>query len=173
MEFEDIFKQVDPIKGWMGRPDCLALYEYVKEVKGLIVEIGSYMGRSAKLMALSSPECRIVSIDSYPKIYDHKALLARDECIKTMDGENWELIQKKSRDVEWKEPIDFLHIDGDHSYKAVKQDIELFAPHVKKGHYIFLHDYVVTNYGVKRAVEDSKKYFDEVKIVSGFACCRV
>lgn len=38
--------------------------------------------------------------------------------------------------------IDFLFIDGDHSYEGVKQDFNLFAPLVKPGGIIALHDIV-------------------------------
>lgn len=36
--------------------------------------------------------------------------------------------------------FDFLFIDGDHKYEAVKRDFELYAPLVKKGGIIVLHD---------------------------------
>ena len=40
----------------------------------------------------------------------------------------------------WKQPIDLLFIDGDHSYKGVKTDWELFAPLVKKFGIVVFHD---------------------------------
>ena len=36
--------------------------------------------------------------------------------------------------------LDLLHIDADHSYPAVKHDYETFAPFVRKGGAIVLHD---------------------------------
>lgn len=44
--------------------------------------------------------------------------------------------------------IDLLHIDGDHSYKEVKQDFDLCYPRVIKGGYVFLHDAVATGKGL-------------------------
>ena len=38
------------------------------------------------------------------------------------------------------EPIDFLMIDGDHSYEGVKQDFETYAPLVRAGGIIAFHD---------------------------------
>ncbi len=38
------------------------------------------------------------------------------------------------------EPLDFLFIDGDHTYQGVKQDFELYKPLVRKGGFIALHD---------------------------------
>ena len=36
--------------------------------------------------------------------------------------------------------LDFLFIDGDHSYEGVKTDFELYSPLVKKGGIISFHD---------------------------------
>lgn len=38
------------------------------------------------------------------------------------------------------EPLDFLFIDGDHSYEGVKTDFEQYAPLVRKGGIIAFHD---------------------------------
>lgn len=37
-------------------------------------------------------------------------------------------------------PIDFLFIDGDHTYDGVKRDFELYLPLVAKGGMVALHD---------------------------------
>ena len=38
------------------------------------------------------------------------------------------------------EPLDFLFIDGDHSYDGVRQDYESYAPLVRPGGLIGFHD---------------------------------
>jgi hypothetical protein len=40
----------------------------------------------------------------------------------------------------WTRPIRFLWIDGDHTYRGAKLDLDLFAPHVVAGGIIALHD---------------------------------
>jgi Methyltransferase domain len=47
-----------------------------------------------------------------------------------------------SKDVSsiWNEPIRLLWIDGDHTYRGAKDDFDGFAPHVKPGGVIALHD---------------------------------
>jgi len=37
--------------------------------------------------------------------------------------------------------VDFLYIDGDHAYDAVKRDYEAWHPFVKKNGIIGFHDY--------------------------------
>ena len=53
--------------------------------------------------------------------------------------------------------IDFLFIDGDHSYEGVKKDFEMYSPFVRKGGLIVFHD---TN--------DSQKHRDRNVYVSKF-----
>ena len=59
--------------------------------------------------------------------------------------------------------LDLVFIDANHSYEAVKQDIELWLPKVRKGGIVSGHDYIVTEEcpprfagyaGVKRAVDE-------------------
>ena len=57
--------------------------------------------------------------------------------------------------------IDLLHIDGFHTYEAVKNDYETWLPKVSKGGIILFHDVKVVNeeqnFGVKRFWEELKK----------------
>lgn len=189
MTFDEIYQQVKDLKGWMGDKDRQALYEYTSKIKnGLIVEIGCFMGISTKVMALSSPTSTIIAIDPYLTVHPSSGLTdpayVKEQFLKAVDGLNIELIHDKSQNVKWDKPIDFLHIDGDHHYEEVKLDIEKFVPFVKSGCYVFFHDYVVTGgkeedgrdeYGIVRALEESKDYFDEIysnPSEMGFAICR-
>ena len=53
--------------------------------------------------------------------------------------------------------IDFIFIDGDHSYDACKADIVAWAPFVKRGGVIAFHDFGSRADGVTRAI------FEEIK----------
>jgi predicted O-methyltransferase YrrM len=56
--------------------------------------------------------------------------------------------------------IDLLFIDGDHTYKGVKQDYEMYSPLVKKGGMIVFHD--ICDHPAMPDVE-VMKYWKEVK----------
>ena len=185
MDFDQIYKQVENLKGWMGRPDCLALHEATRSLKNArIVEIGTFMGISAKVMALSSPTSHVTCIDPYLTVHPSSGLsdpeYVYEQCRKAISGLNCTLIRDLSENVgkTWDKPIDFLHIDGDHRCWPLTKDIFLFVPHVKSGGYVFFHDYVVNGSEdeggmVKEVVNFFKdQFFDEVKTVSGFAACR-
>jgi hypothetical protein len=61
----------------------------------------------------------------------------------------------------WEKEIDILHIDGDHSYKAVKGDYEAWIPFVKDNGVILFHDTCVDHLGGKYEV---KKFFEELDL---------
>lgn len=54
------------------------------------------------------------------------------------------------------ESLDFVFIDGDHTYEGVKKDINAWFPKVKKGGYICGHDYKkIKKYdGLRKAVDE-------------------
>ena len=57
--------------------------------------------------------------------------------------------------------VDFLIVDGDHSYQGVTRDIEAWWEHIRTGAYIFFHDVIDkemngTN-GVATALQDCTK----------------
>ncbi|MFC1667583.1 class I SAM-dependent methyltransferase, partial [Candidatus Omnitrophota bacterium] len=58
--------------------------------------------------------------------------------------------------------IDFLWIDGDHSYEGVKKDIHDWIPLVKKDSFICFHDYRDAP-GVKKAVDELMNAFPDDK----------
>jgi predicted O-methyltransferase YrrM len=65
--------------------------------------------------------------------------------------------------------IDFIFIDGDHSYAACKADIEAWTPFVKRGGVIAFHDFGSRADGVTRAIFEAAKAgrFDEIVGVAG------
>jgi len=52
------------------------------------------------------------------------------------------------------ETVDFVYIDGEHTYDAVTQDIADWWPKVRPGGIMAGHDYNETNPGTKRAVNE-------------------
>jgi predicted O-methyltransferase YrrM len=54
--------------------------------------------------------------------------------------------------------VDFLFIDGDHTYEGVRRDWEMYSPLVRKGGLVAFHD-VAGNYGETQA----KRCWDSIK----------
>lgn len=59
-----------------------------------------------------------------------------------------------------KRKIDFLFIDGDHTYEGVKKDFAMYSPLVREGGIIAFHDIVL---GPSENVGGVRKFWDEIK----------
>ena len=189
MTFKEVFNQVKHIRGWMPECDCEVLYDYASKVNGTIVEIGSYMGRSSKMLCLSSPKSQIHSFDSYISHYEYKddgiirGEAAKKECLKNMEGiKNWHLhhVDSVEGSRTWHEPIDLLIIDGDHQELSVRKDIAAWVPEVRVGNYILFHDYYHAEkhyvkpavYALRYLFSERTNYINEEGTESMFQICK-
>jgi predicted O-methyltransferase YrrM len=137
----------------------LGLLAACTPAKGRIVEIGSFKGRSTVMLAKVAAHYglgQVVAIDPHNFNLSEKSDVASEALARpasTMDDflnslrvagvtEQVEFHHALSRDVSssWNEPIRLLWIDGDHTYRGAKDDFDGFAPHVKPGGVIALHD---------------------------------
>ena len=66
--------------------------------------------------------------------------------------------------------VDLLHIDGLHTYEAVKEDFETWLPKVSKHGVVILHDIHVrhADFGVYRFWEELKKKYDTMEFVGSY-----
>jgi len=62
-------------------------------------------------------------------------------------------IIKDSTEIGWHRNIDFMFIDSSHEYKYLIKELNIYAPWVKNGGYIALHDYNCCG-GVNQAVAE-------------------
>lgn len=53
--------------------------------------------------------------------------------------------------------LDFVYVDGDHSYESVKKDLRLYYPKVRKGGVIGGHDFSARCLGLVQAVKEFQK----------------
>jgi hypothetical protein len=133
---------------------ALALLGYCAPNDGVIVEIGSFKGKST--LALASVARRyglgpVVSIDPHtaPSVTDPDLKgksSSFDDFLATLHSANLEdqveVHRAFSRQVAagWDRRIRMLWIDGDHTYQGAKEDFDLFAPHLVDGAIVALHD---------------------------------
>ena len=133
-------------------------YQGEEEEEGLIgVEVGVYKGENAKDILKYLPVKKLYLIDPYKHYTFHtfahnRGLAANQE---GMDNAKVQAIQRLDKfkdkvvwinefsDTAWKkilEKVDFVYIDGNHSYEFVKQDIENYYNLLKRGGILAGHD---------------------------------
>lgn len=123
--------------------EITAHIKYAASSDKIIVEIGVLNGHTTKFI-LENTKANVYGID--PIITDsmNVSLIGDESKIKelTIKYPNFTFIKDYSFNVvkNWDKKIDYIFIDGDHIYEAVKQDFEEWLPHVKSGGIISIHD---------------------------------
>lgn len=110
-----------------------------------LLEIGRFLGGSTFLIAVAKSNiATFTSVDFKVKTPDY----ADDEIIKQyldlVDEENTELVISDSRIYEPENKLDFIFIDGDHSYEGVKADYNHYEKYLNNGCDVLFHDAVAS-----------------------------
>lgn len=176
MTFQQTYARCKKAEGWLSEREARVIYDAARACtgRGVIVEIGSWQGRSTIVLGDASragKRVKIHAIDPHVNSYVHEDFLGKDISTFEIFQNNIRLagiddlvepIVKKSEDavVGWNKPIEFLWIDGDHRYSEVKKDFDLWSPFVVEGGTVAFHD--ATYDDVKRftfeAVLKNKKF---------------
>lgn len=157
------------IDGWMSELELQFLAECAAKSK-IVFEIGSYRGRSARAMADNSG-ATIYCIDPWGAVvYNEKGVaFYTDMNTYGIFYANLYSYIKAGRVIPvislWEEyeppcKADFIFIDGDHRYSAVKTDIDKALKYINPGGIIAGHDFEASWVGVVKAVEETFPKFD-------------
>ena len=129
------------------------------------VELGTWLGASAIPVAMSIARWRgvLTCVDTWSEdIYQAGTpapwlLVSCARNLVAAGVTNVRLMPTTTRDAaaSWTQPIDYLYIDADHHYEAVRADLEAWIPHVKPGGLVLGDDYGNRSFpGVQRAWDD-------------------
>jgi predicted O-methyltransferase YrrM len=136
-----------------------------------ILEIGTAMGGTLFLLARNAPAgCQIISVDlpngpfggGYPewKILLYESFALPNQTMLLLRYDSHSKITHRMVEVATPHGIDFLFIDGDHTYEGVKKDFEMYSPLVNPGGIIAFHD--ITKHP-KETGCDVHRFWNEVK----------
>lgn len=116
---------------------------YSSDINGVIVEIGVLNGHTTRFI-LENTKSNVYGIDPIIPDSMNPTLIGDVNKIKELEKNHlhFTFIQDYSFNVvkNWDKIIDYIFIDGDHTYESVKQDFEEWYPHVKIGGIISIHD---------------------------------
>jgi predicted O-methyltransferase YrrM len=129
----------------------------IREIKGSrsILEIGSCDGLSLRAMAGAAVKGAVIrsielGVDD-PDTAPHNLKVSIGEmCAEGYDAQVHFGNSRHAETIEWAtqwQPYDFIFIDGDHSYEAVREDWENYGP---IGVLVGFHDIANPNLGVKQ-----------------------
>jgi len=160
-DFSGIRKITEKVDGFLSEAEGRTLFGLAKEcsTKGLVVEIGSWKGKSTIWLAKGSKAgkgAKVVAIDPHTGSPEHGKVNTLQEFRRNIKGAGVEAmvrpIVKTSEGAAkgFKGKIGLLFIDGNHDYEFVKNDLKLWWDKVKPGGYLCGHDYDL--YDVSKAV---------------------
>jgi predicted O-methyltransferase YrrM len=131
------------VPGWLTDEEGEALYELARACtgRGVIVEIGSFKGKSTICLGLGSQAGSAVHVhaidphqERFPEFEANVARAGIAELVRPIPS----LSQAVADDFE--EPIELLFVDGSHEYDLVLEDFEKWVPKVVDGGWVAFHD---------------------------------
>lgn len=185
LDIEKLGKMSLAIPGMVTPDSGKFLYAlcYMQDLRGDVVEIGSWQGRSTTFLARAVKESnngKFYAVDHFrgnpgkEQFYEVNGSINRlkdnfiknissfglSDVVNLLDMNNTEAAARIKDNT-----IRFLFIDGDHSKEGVQKDIELFFPMLTKGSIIVFDDYFDGFEGLLAAVDeflenqDVERYF--------------
>ena len=144
-------------------------------------EIGVEKGKNAQTMFEIIPNLKLYAVDPYKqhtrlsngatgylRHFDDRYLrMVKRQAQKRLQGRNAEIIEKFSGDAVKDIPdncLDFVYIDGDHSYDFVMLDIIVWGRKVRKGGIVSGHDYFYNNDKEGRRAKVTQAINDYTKV---------
>jgi predicted O-methyltransferase YrrM len=153
-----VLARVEGVQGWMSDDQAARLWARAQAVPpgGRVVEIGSFHGRSAIVLASAAPEsAEVVAIDPHagndrgPRQWtgtedegeaDHRTFLAN--LARAEVGHRVRHVRARSQDAldAVDGPIDLLYVDGAHGYGPASEDLRRWGARVAPGGTLLVHD---------------------------------
>lgn len=183
MSIEKIRKIAGKVDGWLKDQEGELLYTLAGKCtgKGVIVEIGSWKGKSTSWLGAGSKagnSIMIYAIDPHIGSSEHNKIFGK---VQTFEEFNSNIKNAKIEDIvvpivatseeaaeKFEHPVELIFIDGAHEYEMVKLDFELWYPKLIDGGIMAFHD---TTWwaGPKKLVKEKiykSKSFRNIKLVN-------
>ncbi|HEX6813685.1 MAG TPA: class I SAM-dependent methyltransferase [Planctomycetota bacterium] len=167
------------IDGWLSIDEAIGLYELARSLPGerpVAVEIGCWQGKSSVCLArglAARPGARLHCIDPFDASGDAESTAEYHDRAKGLANPLRAAFEQNLRDAgvhgvvevrqgmshehaaAWQQPIDLLFLDGDHGYDAVRRDVLDWAPKIRPGGWLCMHDVVhPVHTGPRRVVDE-------------------
>jgi len=172
-DFAPVRELIKDVPGWLSDEEGEALYELARECtgKGVIVEIGSWKGKSTICLGLGARAGNGVRIFAVDPHADYRHGEFKENIDRAGIADLVTPVKGLSQDVvgEFDEPIELLFVDGSHDEDDVRTDFDQWVPKVVEGGVVAFHD-TTWHDGVRKVVADkvySSRQFKDVRFVIG------
>jgi glycosyltransferase involved in cell wall biosynthesis/predicted O-methyltransferase YrrM len=169
--FENTKRRAGGIEGWLTDDEGKFLYYAVRNCtgKGVVVEIGSWKGKSTVFIgkgSQSAGKIKVYAIDPHIEgTYEEFKVNIKNAELNDIVIPAVKTSEEAAKD--FAEPVEFIFIDGDHEYESVKKDFELWFPKLINKGIIAFHDTVAWP-GPRKVVKKyilKSRYFRNVGFV--------
>lgn len=177
MTFDEVYETL-PGTGWLTKEEARLLYGVASEATGPILEVGSYYGRSAVLLASLGNDVHCVdpfdNFDSADMSGDSICDAFKRNVFYERGLKNVYLHRVRIEDFDWsyeRPAFKFAYLDGDHTYQgSMNQITKALSLGIQQ---MCIHDYAQEGGGVNivKAIGDSG--LTVVQVVERMAHCRL
>jgi MMP 1-O-methyltransferase len=172
-DFAPVKELIKDVPGWLSNEEGEALYELARECtgRGVIVEIGSWKGKSTICLGLGSRAGNGVRIFAVDPHADYRHGEFKDNIERAGIADLVTPVKGLSQDVveDFDEPIELLFVDGSHEEADVRHDFETWVPKVVERGTVAFHD-TTWHSGVRKVVAEkifASRQFRDVRFVIG------
>jgi predicted O-methyltransferase YrrM len=172
-EFAPVKELIKDVPGWLSDEEGEALYELARQCtgRGVIVEIGSWKGKSTICLGLGSRAGKGVRIFAIDPHADYRHGEFKDNIERAGIADLVTPLKGLSQAVAggFAEPIELLFVDGSHEEDDVREDFEKWVPKVVEGGIVAFHD-TTWHGGVRKVVAEKiygSRQFKDVRFVIG------
>ena len=138
---EDFSELINQSTASIEKEDLHVLLPEVARIEPkIILETGTWKGRSADLFQKAFHPELLITMDSSPRFEDTVDPQMLNHFLMYETDSHSEDAFNRVGGLLGGRPVDFLFIDGDHSYEGVKKDWDMYKPLVREGGIIALHD---------------------------------
>ena len=147
------YGEISPSPAQIRQEMMALLLRLADQPPGVILEIGTFRGGTLFLFTrVAAPDATLVTVDmesgpfggGYPRAWAPllRSFARERQRVHLVRGDSHAASTLARVRSLLNEPIDFLFIDGDHTYEGVRADFQTYAPLVCAGGMIALHDIV-------------------------------
>lgn len=161
MDFEKIARESGASQDPSEMSQLLAEVSFINPAT--VVEIGVHTGGNLKAYFEAFDPVTLIGIENdirfiIPEVLDNKEITIIEG-----DSHNQSILKKLMRTLDG-DDIDFLFIDGDHTFTGVRNDFEMYASFVREGGIIAFHDINLVGPMWKASGVEVNKFWESVKI---------